>query len=173
MNLTSFVLVKAKKNYCSALRNLKMKKDRNLPPKWVKLFSWCFAYLNVIPLMVITQLIFLGDTHGLSAYGFSLEDNHDLLPFTLVISGVLLLGGLTGIFILTRRSYAYDFGVFYCLCALLSIFYGRISNMPTPEGGESGESVLLLLFLVHLCRRRKLWFSQTNKETPKLVVSSF
>ena len=132
-----------------------MKDPKQLPPKWVKFFSWCFAYLIIIPLIVVGQLIFTGKTHGLSAYGFSLEGGNDPLHFVIMLSGVILLGSLTGIFVLTWRRYAYNFGIVYCLCALAVIFYGYCYGMPKHEGDIQG--VLLICFLIHLIKHRKTW----------------
>ena len=127
-----------------------------LPPKWVKFFSWCFAYLTIIPILVAGQLIFRGDIFGLSAYGFSINGGSGQLHFTILLAGALLLGGLTGIFILTWRRYAYDFGIVYSLFALAVIGYGYLSGVsPLNDGGAQG--FLIVFFLIHLIRYRSAW----------------
>ena len=114
--------------------------------------------------MLTIQLVFFGATYGLSAYGFSLEtdsnllESHtELLPFLLVLAGVLLMGGLTGIFILTWRPYAYNFGIVYCTSAFAAILYGEITNMPSSNGDGALQYLLLICFIIHLIRHRRSW----------------
>jgi len=149
-----------------------MNNPQELPPKWVKFFSWCFAYLTILPLMIAIQLVFFGTTYGLSAFGFSVEtdgnllkENINLLPFVLILAGILLMGGLTGIFILTWRSYAYKFGIVYCSCAFAAIFYGKIVNMPSSDGDGAIQYLLLICFMIHLIRHRSAWEIITANKT--------
>ena len=140
-----------------------MKDPQQLPPTWVKLFSWCFAYLTILPLLVAGQLIFRGDILGLSAYGFSISEGSGQLHFTIMLVGVLLLGGLTGIFILTWRRYAYDFGIAYSFSALAVIGYGYFSGVSSLDDGGA-QGVLVVCFLIHLIRHRSAWaIIQANK----------
>jgi len=141
-----------------------MNKPQELPPKWVKFFSWCFAYLTIIPMMIVIQVTVFRETYGLSSFGFSLEtdgnllkERIDLLPFLLVLAGIIFLGGLTGIFILTWRSFAYKFGIVYCSCAFVAISYGKIVNMPSSDDDGTIQYLLLICFMVHLIRHRRLW----------------
>jgi hypothetical protein len=152
-----------------------MENPKQLPPKWVKFFSWCFAYLTIIPLLVTGQLILRGDILGLSAYGFSIEEGSGQLHLTIMLAAAILLGGLTGIFILTSRKYAYNFGIAYSLAALGVMSYGYFSGMSAFEDGGV-QGLLLVCFLVHLIRNRSDWAtSVANKAShpiPRRAVVS-
>ena len=120
--------------------------------------------------MVVIQLIFRGEIYGLSAYGFALEGDSAPLLFALILAGVLLMGGITGILILKWQSYAYQFGIVYCICGFAAVFYGQFLGMPTSEGEGAGQQLLLLCFLVHLIRNRKAWEQTTANKSENLTA---
>ncbi len=109
-------------------------------------------------------MIYRGDIFGLSAYGFSIEEGAGEVHFTVMLTGTILLGGLTGIFILTRCKFAYDFGIAYSLSALGVISYGHfLSSLPLEDGGIQG--LLILGFLFHLIRNRSIWRTNWANKT--------
>ena len=141
-----------------------MKQPKILPSKWVSFFSWCFAFLSLIPFFVGCQLILHGDVFGFSAYGFSIGQGSGQVHFTLMLAGAIMLGGLTAIFILTSCKFAYEFGIVYCLYTLGIIGYGQYFSKFSLED-KGIQSLLVLCFLCHLIKNRSYWRTSLANKT--------
>jgi hypothetical protein len=142
--------------------------DYNLPPKWLKVCSWLFMIFLIIPVISAFQVYSSGTQLGVSAFGLDLEGDKDPLGWMLAVDGVLFLVALTGLFIVTKRSFAYSFGVFYCAVTLgvtlpAHFFVGdwdgaAWTNIVT-------QYSLLVAFLIHLIRNRARWINQNANKT--------
>jgi len=138
--------------------------DSNLPPKWVEVCSWLYMiFLLIIPLVPVLQIYNNGTQLGVSAFGLDLEGSKDPLGWMLAVDGILFLAALTGLFIVTKRSFAYSFGVFYCVVALGVTLPGHF--IVGDWDGAAWMNIviqypLLVAFLVHLIRHRNEWKNQ-------------
>jgi len=139
----------------------------NLPPRWVKAFSWLFMIFLVIPVISAFQIFDTGSQLGVSAFGLDLKGGEDPLAWILAVDALLFLAALTGLFIITKRPFAYDFGIFYCVAAIGVSLQGHFAVGDWNE--ETGMSIsiqylLLFCFLVHLLRNRNHWKNRTMRK---------
>lgn len=138
-----------------------MKIDKsNLPPMWVKIFSGIFLIFLVTPLLAVWQISDTGYQHCITAFGLKLESGRASLVWMLALDVILFLGALTGLFILTKRAFAYGFGVFYCIAAIVVSVLAHFSVGTRDEVAWQNIAVqypLLICFLIHLIRNRHLW----------------
>ena len=144
----------------------------NLPPKWVKVFSWLFMIFLIIPVISAFQIFATGSQLGVSAFGLDLEGGEDPLAWMLAVDSILFLAALTGLFILTKRSFAYGFGIFYCVAAFGVSLTGHFAIGDWDEDAWMNISVqypLLMCFLVHLIRNRNYWKNQNANKTSLLT----
>lgn len=143
--------------------------NETLPPTWVKVFSYLFLIYLVVPVFAIWQLREAGSTLGVSAFGIDLKGNKDPIQWILAIDLILFLGGLTGLFIIKRRRFAYGLGIAYCIVTLLVTPTAHL----TVSGGNPGRWIgaaiqypMLILFLIHLVRHRRDWIKQSGGSRP-------
>ncbi|MBN8458731.1 MAG: hypothetical protein J0M04_12930 [Verrucomicrobia bacterium] len=138
-----------------------MKIDQNnLPPMWVKIFSGIFLFFLVTPLFAVWQIRNTGYQHWITAFGLNLESGRVSLVWMLALDVILFSGALTGLFILTKRAFAYGFGVFYCISAIVVSVLAHLSVGTRDEISWQNISVqypLLICFLIHLVRNRSRW----------------
>jgi hypothetical protein len=138
-------------------------KTSKLPPTWVKVFSCLFLIFLIFPLFVAWQVFETGSQYGISAFGLDLEGGQDPLAWMLAVDAVLFMAALTGLFIVTRRSFAYDFGIFYCAATFTvtipaNFYVGDWDGVAWSNIGV--QYPLLFCFLVHLIRNRAQWKDQ-------------
>ena len=141
-----------------------------LPPRWVKVFSWLFLIFLVIPVFAAWQIFDTGAQLGVSAFGLDLEGDTDPLAWMLAMDAVLFLAALTGLFILTRRSFAYTFGIFYGLTAIVVTVSAHFRVGDWDESAWMNIAVqypLLVCFLVHLFRNHARWRAQYTNAAEK------
>ncbi len=147
--------------------------DNILPPKWVKVFSWMFMVFLIIPVISTVQIYNSGTLLGVSAFGLDLEGDKDPLIWMLAVDGLLFVAALTGLFIVTKRSFAYSFGIFYCVATLGVTLAGHfvVGNW---DGAAWLNIViqypLLITFLVHLIRNRTRWINQNANKAAHLTA---
>lgn len=145
--------------------------ETSLPPGWVKVFSWLYLIFLPMPLFAIWQIVDTGTQLGVSAFGLQLKSGEDPLGWMLAIDGVLLLGALTGLFIVTKRDFAYGFGIVYCAIAIAVTVPGHVAVGDWDGAAWSNIALqypLLIAFLVHLVRYRRNWKDARKPETTPL-----
>jgi len=134
-----------------------------LPPLWIKVFSWLSLVYLVVPVLAIWQISTIGTQLGVSAFGLALRGDLHPLSWIIALDLVAFMAGLTGLFILTRRRFAYDFGIFHCainfIVTIAAHFIIRGHNEMTWLN-VSLQYPLLLLFSIHLIRHRGQWIAQ-------------
>ena len=143
-----------------------------LPPTWVKIFSCLFLIFLISPFFAAWQIFETGSQHSISAFGLELHGGHDPLAWILAIDSVLFMAALTALFILTKRSFAYDFGILYCVVALAITIPGHFLVGDWSSKAWSNITVqypLLVCFLVHLIRNKTHW---KNQDANKTVVAT-
>ena len=94
------------------------------------------------------------------------------MAWILAIDFVLFMAALTALFILTKRSFAYDFGILYCAVALAITIPGHFvfgDWSSKAWGNITVQYPLLVCFLVHLIRNRAHW---KNQDANKTVVAT-
>jgi hypothetical protein len=131
-----------------------------LPPTWIKVFSWLFLVFLLMPLFALWQIIDTGTQLGVSAFGLELKGGQDPLIWMLAIEAVLFLAALTGLFIVTKREFAYGFGIIYCITAIGLTVPAHFVVGDWDGAAWSNISLqypLLIAFLVHLIRNRQNW----------------
>jgi hypothetical protein len=142
-------------------------KPNPLPPIWVKLFSCIF--LVFIPLPLINWFLDgLAVTHQVNGFGLRLQSGIVSELWIHAFEMIFFLAGLTGLFILTKRSFAYGFGIIYCLTALAvavpAYFFAGVSGDDAVRSAIP-QYALLLCFLVHLIRHRRQWVQQYGRRS--------
>ena len=143
------------------LRGSNMKtRSSKLPPVWVTLFAWLFLVFLFVPILSVLQLSGFAPNVGVHAFGLNLLPGRDSLAWILTIQGLLFLASLTALFVVTRRSWAYDFGMSYCIVALTITIAGHMLGV----GDDSSRTIniavqypLLVCLLVHLLYNRQAW----------------
>jgi hydrogenase-4 membrane subunit HyfE len=141
-----------------------------LPPEWIQFFSWLFLLALIPAAMAVWELIRSGTAENLNAFGLTLEPGRDPLGSIVALLGLLVLAGLTGLFILTRRRFAYDFAIGYCVTALVlppAVFFA-LGRWGDAWNNGFIERLLLLGFLVHLVCHRRAWRIQAAQ--PRAAV---
>lgn len=129
-----------------------------LPPTWIKAFSWLFLIFLAAPVLGILQIGNSGAELSIAAFGLTLRAGENSTAWIIGIHIVLFAGGLTGLFILRRRRFAYDFGISYCFLALLVTAAGHLFHAGETSGINMAiQYPLLLLFLWHLIAHRREW----------------
>jgi hypothetical protein len=146
--------------------------ENHLPPRWIKVFSCLFLIFLIMPLIAIWQIADTGTQLGISAFGLELEGGKDPLIWMLAIDGVLFLAALTGLFIVTKRTFAYEFGIVYCAVAIGLTVPAHFAVGDWDEAAWSNITLqypLLIAFLVHLIRNRRNWKNANKSEqaTPR------
>ncbi|MDQ8182719.1 LPXTG cell wall anchor domain-containing protein [Pelagicoccus sp. SDUM812005] len=141
-----------------------MKSKQKLPPLWIKIFSWIFLMFALIPVSYLLNRPFASSGGRVSAFGLRIVNTGDAEVWFLSLIGILFLGSLTGLFILTKRSFAYDFGLFYCLTAVVvTITAHAVGFSPNPFIPKyhvldiAVQYLLLSAFLYHLAINRSNW----------------
>jgi hypothetical protein len=143
-----------------------------LPPTWVRIFSFLFLIFLISPFFAAWQIFETGSQHSISAFGLELQGGRDPLAWILAIDSILFMASLTALFILTKRSFAYDFGILYCAVALAITIPGHFLVGDWSSKAWSNITVqypLLVYFLVHLIRNRAHW---KNQDANKTVVAT-
>jgi hypothetical protein len=148
-------------------------KENSLPPPWIKVFSCLFLVFLVIPPLAFWQISSTGTQLGISAFGLELKGGEDPLSWMIALDAVLFIGALSALAILTRRTYAYDLGIFYCIVAfsvaVSGFFFVGTMNLTTIMN-VGIQFPLLTCFLIHLCRNRDAWrkgsVNQSEISTP-------
>ena len=134
-----------------------MKTDKpKFPPTWV----WVFSHLFLIFLLSPFLAAWWGSGYSISAFGLDLEEGVDPLGWMLAINAVLFMGALTGLFIVTKRAFAYSFGIVYCMTTLAVTIPANFSVGDWNDeawGNIALQYPLLICFLVHLIRNRTQW----------------
>lgn len=131
-----------------------------LPPVWIKIASWLFLIYLAVPLLALWQIRATGGQLSISAYGLRLEGGREPLAWILAIDALLFLGGLTALFLLIRRRFAYDFGIFYCASTLVfTVACHLILGAHYELSGINAiiHYSLLCAFFIHLVRHRRTW----------------
>jgi high-affinity Fe2+/Pb2+ permease len=101
------------------------------PPLWIRLPSYFFIYLAVVTLALWSLAAFAPIhvhqklTIGFFTSSFAYEDHPELF---VVASLLIILAGATGLMIVTRKRFAYDFGIFFPFALLL------FSRLPIAPG---------------------------------------
>jgi len=134
--------------------------DTPLPPTWIKVCSWFFLIFLLMPLFAIWQIMYADKQLGVSAFGLNLKSDKDPLIWMLAIDGVLFLAALTGLSIITKRTFAYGFGIIYCLIALGVTIPAHFAVGDWDGSTFSNIAIqypLLIAFLVHLIGSRRKW----------------
>jgi hypothetical protein len=140
---------------------------KQLPPIGVKVFSWLFLFGLAAPLFAIYQIRTIGTQISISAFGLSLKGGQHSLLWILALDFVLFMAGLASLFILVRRKFAYDFGIFYCVITLLITITVHVMVRGHNEMTLINVLIqypLLLLFLIHLIRYRRHWIMQRGEQ---------
>jgi uncharacterized membrane protein YhaH (DUF805 family) len=139
-------------------------KESKLPPFWIKVFSWLFLVFLVIPVLAFWQIKSTGTQLGISAFGLELKGNEDPLGWMIAVDAVLFLAAISALSILTKRRYAYDLSIFYCVFALAvtipALFLLGDRNAVTLLN-IAIQFPLLICFLIHLWKNRNIW-RETN-----------
>ena len=142
--------------------------DTKLPPTWVKAFSCLFTIYLLVPVLAFWQIREAGSPLGVAAFGVDLKGDRDPLAWILAFDVVLFLGGLTGLLILRRQRFAYDFGIGYCVVTLGVTLPAHLvipGGNPWSGLGAAIQYPLLILFLVHLIRNRRGWNGQCERQS--------
>ena len=84
-----------------------------LPPIFVKFWSFIFSWFILTPLLLFTD-----DRIMVSFLAFQFTTNRDPPMWVLVLSGLLVLGAISGLAILFRFKAAYDIACIYCICTI-------------------------------------------------------
>jgi len=139
-----------------------------LPPTWVRVFSYLFLIFLIFPIFVAWQIFETGAQYSISAFGLELEGGEDSLAWMLAVDAVLFMAALTGLFIVTKRSFAYEFGILYCAAALAVTIPANF--LIGDWNGDAWSNILvqyplLICFLVHLIRNRAQWKNQNASKS--------
>lgn len=144
---------------------------KQLPPLWVDISSLLFLGFFLVPLLVAQQIRGGGIQLGVSAFGLRLFAGEHPLFWVLAVDLTLFLGALTGLFIVTRRRFAYGFGVFYCTSTILVTVGAHIAVGADGRAAWTDAAiqyVLLLLFLAQLVLNRRRWIEQRGEQSVAL-----
>lgn len=137
--------------------------ETNLPPIWVKVFSYAMMIFLITPFFSIWQISHPESQIGVSAFGLDLKSDTDSLGWMLVVNATLFLAALTGLFIIAKRSFAYDFGIGYGVFTIAVTIPAHFLVGHWDKEAWWNIAVqypLLGCFLVHLIRNRVAWRKQ-------------
>jgi|GEM_PF-2635257 len=146
---------------------MKNASSSKLPPLWIKFFSCFFLLFLTLPALYLMEPFGFPGGNSVTAFGLHIKNTKELEIWFLAIGGLLFLGGLTGLFILAKRSFAYDFGIFYCVATLVITIGARIAEIGRQQIipsyhllDLSVQYLLLLAFFHHLISKRSAWRNQ-------------
>ena len=131
-----------------------IKRFRNkLIPIWMRMSSWFFMGLSVVlPIVIGYTFYYRYEKTPIIESNLALEQIY-LAGFGLLIA-VMLLSGITGYAILTKRRWAIVFGIVYASFSLVVYGYSLINQF---NYSLLTIELLLVFFLYHLITMRKSW----------------
>ena len=136
--------------------------EKTLPPKWVTFFSYLFCVFLISPIFAISQIYGWG---AVSALGFECEAEEGApLWLMLYLDIFLFLGGLTGLSILLRKTWAYRLGILYSFFGLtigVTACFVRFDNVVFERDSATSQLILLGAFMYHLIWNRAFWEQAT------------
>ena len=134
----------------------------NLPPIWVRVCSWWSLVFLLIP--ILASLLDPKDG-WVNMLGMSVDTVGPSEHWAMALQVLLFASGLTGLAILVRWKWAYDFGMAY---ASMSIFVGILGLLANVGGVRDDlpstaiQHLAFIAFLVHLARHRREWRSRPS-----------